>query len=185
MKKTQNNKNIGQEIFAIFQSYDDVEAAIDELERNGFDRATISMLGNAESIRKKLGTNYYEINQILKHPKIPKTFYISTESIRVGEGGVVSIIMYFTSITTAIILASFKFNVVNIVAITIIACGIGAVIGMFIAERLTMGHFKELEHQLNHGGIVIWVKTENETYRQKAEKILHKYCGVETGTQKN
>ena len=50
---------------------------------------------------------------------------------------------------------------------------IGGVLGEFMEER----HAKYLQEQLDHGGLLLWVRTRNDTLEETAKRIIAKHSG--------
>ncbi|MGE0196383.1 MAG: hypothetical protein AB7P48_12255, partial [Methylocystis sp.] len=50
---------------------------------------------------------------------------------------------------------------------------IGAVLGAYLEER----HAKYLQEQLDHGGLLLWVRTRNAALEDAAKRILTKHSG--------
>ena len=50
---------------------------------------------------------------------------------------------------------------------------IGAVLGEFMDDR----HAKYLQEQLDHGGLLLWVRTRNSALEETAKRILAKHSG--------
>ena len=50
---------------------------------------------------------------------------------------------------------------------------IGVVLGEFMEER----HAKYLQEQLDHGGLLLWVRTRNAALEENAKRIIAKHSG--------
>ena len=69
------------EVIGVFHTADDLESAIDELLRSGFDRAELSLLANEDAIRKKLGRHYRSVGEMAEDTEVPRAAFVSTEAI--------------------------------------------------------------------------------------------------------
>ena len=75
------------EVIGVFHTAADLESAIDELLRSGFDRAELSLLANEDAIRKKLGRHYSSVGEMADDTEVPRAAFVSTEAIGDAEGG--------------------------------------------------------------------------------------------------
>jgi hypothetical protein len=83
-----------REAVGVFHTAPEMEAAIEELEEHGFDRAEISLLASEETVREKLGHRFYDAKSLEDDPKVPRTAFVSTESIGDAEGALIGGLMY-------------------------------------------------------------------------------------------
>lgn len=91
-----------REAVAVFRSAQDLEAAIDDLLGNGFNRAELSLLAGDEAIEKELGHKYRKSTDLEDDPHVPRIGYISTESIGDAEGALIGTPLYIAATTATI-----------------------------------------------------------------------------------
>jgi hypothetical protein len=63
------------------------------------------------------------------------------------------------------------------IAATVLAGGAGAAIGGFLARRVGDEHAEYLQNQINHGGLLLWVRTRDEAQEKTAVEILKRNSG--------
>ena len=90
-----------REAVAVFQNENDLQAAIDELESHGFDRADISLLAGEQAIEQKLGHKYEKVAQLEDDPDVPRAAYVSTEAIGDAEGSLIGAPLYIAATAAA------------------------------------------------------------------------------------
>ena len=78
-----------REAVGVFPTEQALQAAIDDLESHGFDRAEISLLASEKAIEEKLGHRYEKVRELEDDPEVPRTCYVSRESLGAGEGSLI------------------------------------------------------------------------------------------------
>ena len=89
------------EVIGVFHTAADLESAIDELLRSGFDRAELSLLANEDAIRKKLGRHYSSVGEMADDTEVPRAAFVSTEAIGDAEGGLIGGLAYLGATVAA------------------------------------------------------------------------------------
>jgi len=164
-----------REAVGVFNDAESLESAIDALESAGFDRSELSLLASEHTIERELGHAYERVEQMEDDPDAPRIAYISTESIGDAEGALIGGPLYIGATAAAgAILASGGAIGAAIIAAAM-AGGFGAAIGTVLAEFVGRHHAEFLTHQLEHGGLLLWVETRDATHEEKAQRILSEY----------
>jgi hypothetical protein len=83
-----------KEAVAVFDSADAMQEAIDELLSSGFDRAELSLLASEESVEEKLGHIYRRAETLEDDPNVPRTMYVSPESVGDAQGALIGAPLY-------------------------------------------------------------------------------------------
>ncbi len=83
-----------REAVGVFDDVETLQAAIDELESSGFDRAELSLLAGEHVVEEKLGHLYEKVSELEDDPKVPRAAYVSTETIGDAEGALIGGLMY-------------------------------------------------------------------------------------------
>jgi hypothetical protein len=73
--------NTIREAVGVFDNPETLQEAIDELMSSDFDRAELSLLASEQTVDEKLGHHYEKVKELEDDPMIPRTAYVSTESI--------------------------------------------------------------------------------------------------------
>lgn len=172
------------EAVGIFHTAEDLQAAIDDLLSQGFNRMDLSMLASEQAIEDKLSEAYIPARDLEDRVQVPTTAFVSTESIGDGMGAVIGTLVYVPGMIGAAAVAASGGALAAAVAATLIAGGVGGSIGAVIAGLIGKHHSDEIEKHLKAGGLLLWVRTRDENHEQRALAILagHNAEGVHLHT---
>ncbi len=172
------------EAVAVFDDAPAMEAAIDELLSHGFDRAEISLLASEAAVEGKLGHLFEKVEDLEDDDSVPRKAYVSTESRGDAEGGLVGGLMYVGALAAAgATFASGGSLGAAIVGATAMG-GAGGLIGSLLARFIDDQHAVDLEEQLDHGGLLIWVRTRDAAHEARAKEILTKHSAKDVHLHK-
>jgi len=163
-----------REAVGVFTTANDLQEAIDELQSCGFHRAELSVLANEEAVRKKLGGSL-AIPAIEDNTVAPRATYVSPEAIGDAQGGMVGGLVYAgATLAAGAIIVSGGTIVAAIVAATLVG-GAGGIIGTLLASWLGHDHAHYLQTQIDHGGLLLWVRTRDTNAEERATDILKRH----------
>ncbi len=164
-----------REAVGVFQSAEALEAAIEDLQSNGFDRAEISLLGADKALETKLGHRYARVKSEEDDVNAPRTAWISTESTGDAEGALMGGLMYIGA--TAAMAAVFATGGAAAAALAagLAGGGAGGLIGSVFASIVGNNRAKAIEEQLEAGGLLLWVRTWTPEDEAKATDILKRH----------
>jgi len=173
----QEKVNTVREAVGVFSTPDTLQEAIDELMSSGFDRSDLSMLAAEGAIDEKLGHKYRKIIELEDDPIVPRCCYVSTEAIGDAEGWLVGGLMYVgaTAATGAVVATGGTLALV--IAAAALAGGVGSLLGALLAKSVGDSHANYLQEQLDHGGLLLWVRTWDAAAETRAVDILSKHSG--------
>lgn len=164
-----------REAVGVFESANDLQAAIDELLSSGFHRAELSLLASEETVNKKLGSAFANARAVEDDPVVPRTAYVSPEAIGDAQGGIVGGLVYAgATVAAGAVVISGGAIVTAIVAATL-AGGAGGVIGALLAKWLGDNHAQYLRTQVDHGGLLLWVRTRDAEAEDRAVNVLTRH----------
>ena len=83
--------------------------------------------------------------------------------------------MYIAAATTAGIMAVAGGPIALTIAAVAAAGAAGGMIGTILATFLDRHHAEYLQEQLDHGGLLLWVRARDEAHGQEALTILKKH----------
>ena len=169
------NEQSVREAVAVFENVETLQEAIDELLSSGFNRAELSLLASEHAIKEKLGHVYTKTEELEDDPNVPTVTYISTESIGDAEGALIGAPMYIAACTAAGIMTAVGGPLAATIAAIVAASGAGAVIGGILASLVGKHHAHYLQEQLDHGGLLLWVRTRDGEHEKRAKEILSKH----------
>lgn len=166
-----------REAVGYFETSDDLEQAVDELLSSGFHRAELSLLAGEQAVEAKLGHKYRKVSELEDEPGVARHCYVSTEAVGGAEGGLIGAPLYVAATAAAgMILASGGTMAAAIIGAAL-AGGAGGVIGGVLAKLVGDQHARYLQEQLEHGGLLLWVRTWNGADEERAVEILKKHSG--------
>ena len=167
-----------REAVGVFPTEQALQAAIDDLESHGFDRAEISLLASEKAIEEKLGHRYEKVRELEDDPEVPRTCYVSRESLGAGEGSLIGGPLYAAAIAGAAgAVAISGGSLLAALAGATVAGGAGALAGAAMAKLLGERDAHHLREQLEHGGLLLWVRTWNAEDEKHAVEILRRHAG--------
>ena len=164
-----------REAVAVFETVEALQAAIDELESSGFDRAELSLLASERTVEEKLGHIYKRAEELEDNPDVPTIAYVSTEAIGDAEAALIGAPMYIAAYTAAGVMAAVGGPLTATIAASLAAGGAGAAIGGVLAAMFGKHHADYLQKQLEHGGLLLWVRTRDAEHEKRAVEILSKH----------
>jgi hypothetical protein len=172
-----NDLDVVREAVGVFDSYPELEQAVDELLRSGFDRAEVSLMANESTVVEKLGHKYRRVTELEDDETVPRTAYASTESVGDAEGAIIGGLMY---VAAGVLLGPVAFaggSLVAIASAAAIGAGVGGLVGLPLAGLVAQDRARHIKEQLDHGGLLLWVRVVNEGRERKAVTILKQHSG--------
>lgn len=165
------------EAVGVFDTFDDLQKAFYDLRMVGFSRYDISLLGDETAMKEKLGTTYWYAPELEDNPNAPRAAFVSEEAIGELEGMVAGGFFFLGSyIAMAAMLTP-----VSTLAASIAAIAIGgspaAVLGTLLARRVGKHHKDYYQNQIEHGGILLWVRVKDDEKQKLAVDILKAHSG--------
>jgi hypothetical protein len=168
-----------REAVGVFNRPEQLQGAIDELLSSGFHRAELSLLASEHAVEEKLGDRFQKVEALEDDPKVPRTAYVSTAAIGGAEGAVIGTLMYVGATAAAgAILVSGGTLAAGIAAMAL-AGGVGGLIGTIVAKWIGDHHAQYLQQQIEHGGLLLWVRTWDLEEEKRAVEILRKHSGTD------
>ena len=165
------------EAVAVFDDAERLQAAIDDLLNHGFDQAEISLLASDKAVESKLGHLYERVHQLEDAEDAPRKEYVSTAARGDAQGGLIGGLMYVGALAAAGAVFASGGTLGVALAGAAAAGGAGGAAGAVLAKFIGDRHAKELQTQLDHGGLLLWVRTRAPELEIRAQQILRNHCG--------
>ena len=143
----------------------------------GFHRAELSLLASERAVQEKLGHRYKKVNELEDDQRVPRTAYVSTEAIGGAEGGLIGALMYVGATAAAGVIVVSGGTLAGAIAAMALAGGAGGLIGTLLARWIGDHHARYLQEQMDHGGLLLWVRTRDVEKEKRASEILSKHSG--------
>lgn len=174
MTERQDNKLV-REAVGVFDDAETLQAAVDELESHGFDRAELSLLAGEKTVEEKLGHIYQRTTELEDDPDAPRASFVNAESLGAAEGGLIGGFLYAMGVAAAGSVVASGGALAAILGAGAMAGGTGALIGTVLALLVGEHHADYLQTQLDRGGLLLWVRTRDAAHEAKATEILAKH----------
>lgn len=171
------DKRVVHEVAAVFRREEVLEDAIQALLHAGFDRGDIDIMGDAETVRRRLGALYVPSEEIADVPGTPRRAYIARDDIATATAGVAGMLFYLGAATAAMTVVASGGSLALVAAAAAAAGAVGAGIGVSAIHLLGKKQAQELELQLMAGGIVVWVRARDPEKEAQAQEILARFGG--------
>jgi len=166
-----------REAVGYFGTADALQEAIDELMSSGFDRAELSLLAAEHTVEEKLGHKYRKVTELEDDAAVPRCCYISTASVGDAEGALIGAPLYVAAAAAAGAIVASGGTLVAAITGAALAGGTGGLIGFVLAKLVGDHHAHHLQEQLDHGGLLLWVRTRDPEHEKRAVDILKKHSG--------
>ena len=166
-----------REAVAGFDSAQTLQDAIDELLSSGFHRAELSLLASEAGVVSKLGDKYRRSSELADDPAVPRVAYVSTEAIGDGLGAVIGSLIYVGAGLVMGPVAAAGGTLVAIAGAAVLGGGAGGLAGTWLAKLLGDRHAQRIQEQLDHGGLLLWVRTWDADEESRAVQILKRHSG--------
>jgi hypothetical protein len=164
-----------REAVAVFHDLEQLNSAVDALESSQFARHEISVLGDREKVEEKFGEKAVNPAWVQDSPRTPRSVSIRPEEKMIGAAALIGIPAYFGGSIAAVLANPAD----NIILLSSVALGsvAGAAIGGALALLIRYQWRKQIEKQIDKGGLLLWVQTLGPRREKLALGILRNYGG--------
>ena len=161
-----------REAVGVFDDAASLEAAVDALLSHGFDRAEVSLLAGEGAIEEKLGHLYERVEALEDDHSAPRAAFVSTEAIGDAQGALIGGLTYVGAVAAAGAMVASGGTAAGAIVAAAMAGGSGGLIGSVLAGIVEERHAQALQRQLDHGGLLLWVRTRDDAHEKRAVSIL-------------
>jgi hypothetical protein len=166
-----------REAVAVFDSAQTLQNAIDELLSSGFHRAELSLLASEAEVVSKLGHKYRKSSELEDDDAVPRAAYVSTEAVGDGQGALIGALFYVGAGVLMGPVAAAGGTFLAIIGAAALGGGAGGLVGTWLAKLLGDQRAQSLQEQLDHGGLLLWVRTWDVDEEKRAVQILKRHSG--------
>lgn len=160
------------EAVGLFHSAEDLQAAVDALLSNGFDRVDLSILASEEAIARKYGDQVVSVRELEDKPDVPTAAYVPRETIGDAEGAVIGGFLYVPAVLGAMAIVATGGTFAAAIAASAIAGGLGAGFGSILAYLIGERYARQINAHIEHGGLLLWVRTRDPEHEKRALSLL-------------
>lgn len=171
----ENQQKTRTEAVGVFDAAAALQEAIDELLISGFNQAEVSLLSSEKAVEEKLGHAYKKVTELEDDSSVPRAAYVSVESIGDAEGATIGGLVYIGAVSAAGAVVASGGTLAAVISAVALASGIGGLIGTRLAQLIEDHHARYLAEQLDHGGLLLWVRTRDKEHERLAVEILSKH----------
>jgi hypothetical protein len=164
-----------REAVGVLHDAESLERTVEDLLSHGFDRAEISLLAGEEAVKDKLGHLYDKVKEVEDDPDAPRQAFVPRTTYAEAEGALVSFLFYIGAISAAGAMVASGGAAISALIAMAMGGGATGLIGSVLAQILHERHAKQLQSQIDKGGLVLWVNLRNETQEQHALDILKRH----------
>ena len=166
-----------REAVCLFDSEDELQAAIDDLETHGFSNAAVSRPVPRDEILEALDHDVANVKELEDDANVPRQAYVDKESKTEGIALLVVIPVYIALMVAGGIIAANGLLLWQGIVISIMLGSIGAAGGGVIAYRIAKKRTMREQSEKAWGGLILWVRTGSPDQEDKALKILRRNSG--------
>ena len=167
-------EKIVREAVGVFPDAGALQAAVDELLLNGFDRSYLSLMATSATVERELGQRFRRVEDLADDPNAPHVAYVGVDSPVTGQGAAAAALAYIGACGAAATVVASGGALAVAIAAALVAGASGGVIGAGIARFIDHYHARRLQDQLERGGILLWVRTIDERCERLACDILER-----------
>jgi hypothetical protein len=156
-----------REVAGVLASRDALEAAVERLLHEGFDRSDVALMASQDAVREKLGGVYVAPEELPDIPKVPRQAYVARADVQ-------SAFSVVAGVLGSVGAAAAAFGIVasgGALALALGAAAIGGA-GAVMLRLLGRDRAEELEKKMAEGGLVLWVRVRSPEHEEKAQQIL-------------
>ncbi len=177
MSEEQEKEYTVREVVAVFHRANELEAAIDQLASSGIARQDISVMGSHDTIAQKLGHHFKQVKTIEDNAAVPSAHFARKEEVAEAEAAAIGLPLYIGGAGGALAVAA-SGGALALAAAAAAAGGLaGAGIGAIFAKALGEHHAKTIQSKLEAGGLLLWVRINNEEQERSVSDLLSKAGG--------
>lgn len=162
------------EAVGVFDSFEALQSAFYDLRNAGFHHSNMSLLGGEKALKEKLGDAFWRSEDLEDDPHVPRANFVSEEAMGELEGAIVGGVFFIPTYVAMAVAAATGGATAAALAIVGVPA---AIIGTLLARRADKHHKDYYAQQIEHGGILLWVRVEDEDKERKAVEILKSHSG--------
>lgn len=164
-----------REVVGLFSDPHAMEAGVEDLLVNGFDHSDLSVLAGERVVRERLGHRLDDTLAAADDPAVPRRAWVEPESRMEGRGALASVLGYFGAVSALGLTFATGGAAAVAVGAALVGAGAGAGLGVGLGKLFDQRLAREFEHQVEKGGILVWVRCHDEEGERRAGDILTRH----------
>lgn len=174
LQQVENNIEV-KEAVGVFNSINDLDAAVEDLESSQFSRQDISVLGGTDKIEERFGGSSVNFKLLQDHPDAPRGISLRPEEKTIGAGFILAVPAYIFGCLAALAVNPAG----SVVLLLAVALGslFGATLGGGVLYILRRKMINSINEKIRKGGLLLWVRTAGPNRERIALDILKRNNG--------
>ena len=168
---------IVKETVAVFHNSDELEKAAEKLLQEGFNRSDFTMLATEGTVSDKLGHMYEKVDELEDDSRVPRMRFVTPGDIHKEEGALVGSMFVLGAAAGSLAVLASGGTLGALMAIAGASGVGGAGFAEVGARAFGWAYAKNLQHQMEKGGILFWVRCRNPKKQGTVKAILEEAGG--------
>ena len=168
-----------REAVGVFHSEKALQAAVDELLIAGFDRSQLSLLADQDAVERKLGHLYEKVSEIEEDPQVPSRAFVGIDSRTEAKAATIGGLAYVGAVASAGLVVATQGTLLAALIWAAVAGGAGGLLGAALSHYMDRRHAQYIQQQIDRGGILLWVRTEDGGRERRAIDILKRHSAAD------
>jgi hypothetical protein len=164
-----------REAVALFDDYDDLVGAVEELELAGFDRAQIKLVLSCKSAERTLGHPIENMRELEDGPTIPSGGWVDRHELTEGKAALTTGLAYVGSLVAIGAVVAHDGELAAIIAAAAAGGGAAGAFGVWLMRLVGRCRTREINEQLSRGGLLLWAETRGREQERRAIDILESH----------
>ena len=164
-----------REAVGVFHDWTALQACVDDLLSSGFDRSELSLLAGQKAVEEKLGHVYAKVAELEDDPEVPRTAFVGRDSFIEGRTGVIGALAYIGAAAAIGGVVASGGTLAAAIAAAAVAGGSGGLIGTLATRWLGRDRAKEIQSQIDRGGLLLWVRARDRAHEDRAVAVLNRH----------
>jgi hypothetical protein len=164
-----------REIAAVFMSSDKLEAAINELASNGWDRAEMSLLAQDHVFTGDVSALVQDTHRTADDPTAPRAPVVSDSDVRQGRTLATSLAATVAALVASGATILTGGGALAAVAGAAVAGGGASMLANAVGRKASDSRADFLHEQVERGGIVLWAALRDPSREAVARQILARH----------
>lgn len=166
-----------REAVALFDTEEEMIAAVDDLETHGFSHAAISRPASPDKVEEAIHHKVKNAKELEDDSEVPRQAFIDPDSRIEGLAVLVMVPAYIVGLVSAGVAAANGLELWQGISISLILGVFGALIGGLFVYGFSKRKLKRMLCEKEWGGLLLWVRTGSNDQEKKAVNILRNHAG--------
>lgn len=165
-----------KEAVCVFNNPKDLQNCIRTLEGSAFPRQDISVMGQRSELEEVFSAPAIDPYKVMDDPSTPRQAPARPEEQTIGASALIGGSAYVGAMAMALTAGAVALPATIVGAAVLGAAGGGA-LGAVLTKLLGDNYSKNIEEQINKGGLLLWVRTPDEHKEMLAKVIMRQHNG--------